>query len=820
MESLKRKKKQLPAEPQRIFEQLEKLQLAKDEIENKFNIIFDNAPLAIFIEDLDGNVTDCNQAAVRMTGYDKTDLLRMNARDLVLEEVARMFPNLIESLQEGGSYFTETFNVRRNGEIFPVEVCIRLFELKKKQLLLVMIRDLTDHKRREKFQAATYKISEAATATRNLDELFRSIHAIIGELMPARNFYIAMHRADSQTIHFPYFVDEYDVPPPPRQEGKGLTEYVIRTGLSLLANRETFAELEELGEIEPIGQPAVSWLGTPLKTEDRIIGALVVQSYTESQNYGEEEKSILAFVSEQVAMVIERKQAEEALAEEKERLAVTLRSIGDGVITTYTDGSIMLLNRAAEDLTGWQEAQAVGKPLTEVFRILDAKTRKAADNPVEKVVCGACVHTIGEHTLLVKRDGSERLISDSAAPIRDRESKIIGVVLVFRDITEKQKHEDERSRTQKIESLGILAGGIAHDFNNILTAILGNIALVKMSLKPEDKQYERLNESEKAALRARDLTQELLTFSKGGEPIRRTTAISDLIREATQFALRGSNVTYNILMAENLWPVSIDEGQIRRAIHNIVTNADQAMLGGGSIEIVVENVLAENEKVKTLPPGKFVKITITDHGIGIPPENLPKIFDPYFTTKTIASGLGLATAYSVLKKHHGHIHATSKVGAGSSFSVYLPVSEGPVEAVAAHPEFAPVLGRERKKILLMDDEEIIIDVAGEMLNLLGYDLAVARDGVEALALYTEALEAGQPFAAIIMDLTIPGGMGGRETIKKILEIHPQAKAIVSSGYSNDPVMANYRQYGFLGIMHKPYRIEVLNKILEDVLLQE
>jgi CheY-like chemotaxis protein len=372
---------------------------------------------------------------------------------------------------------------------------------------------------------------------------------------------------------------------------------------------------------------------------------------------------------------------------------------------------------------------------------------------------------------------------------------------VFRDITERQKMEEELVRAQKLESLGNLAGGIAHDFNNILTAILSNSNLAKMYAQ-DNRITDRLTKVEKASLQARELTQQLLTFSKGGAPIKKPTSIAGLIKDSVSFALRGSNVRCHFYIPDGLWSVDIDEGQISQVINNLIINADQAMPEGGIIQVEVENVsLQEN----LLPiRGNYVKLSITDHGVGIPQNYIQKIFDPYFSTKQKGSGLGLSTSYSIIKNHDGYIDVGSEVGVGSTFHVYLPASHNDVDSTGL-PSEQPQKGVGR--ILLMDDEEIILDAACEVLTYLGYTVVTAKDGKEAIDV-------------VIMDLTIPGGMGGKEAISTLLEIDPHVKAIVASGYSTDPIMAHYREYGFKGVVTKPYSIEDLSKTVRTVLEED
>lgn len=512
--------------------------------------------------------------------------------------------------------------------------------------------------------------------------------------------------------------------------------------------------------------------------------------------------------------ITERKRAEEALEAEKERLAVTLRSIGDGVITTDMGGRIILMNRVAEQLTGWSQKESRGLPLAEIFTIVDESTRKRCESPFDRVLASGGVIELPANAVLIARDGTERIIADSGAPIRDRESRIIGVVLVFRDITEKKRMEEEILRTQKLESIGVLAGGIAHDFNNLLTAILGYISLAKILLPPEHEVSDQLTEAENASLRARDLTQQLLTFSKGGAPVRKTASAGELIRDTTRFALSGSNVRCEFAIAENLRPVEIDVGQISRVIHNLVINADQAMATGGTIRIACDEVMLAAGEVQPLPEGTYLRIVVDDRGAGIPADHLPRIFDPYFTTKEKGKGLGLATAHSIIRSHDGQITVDSEPGVGTTFAVYLPVS--PVQLPAREKEGDNVqTGRGR--VLIMDDEEMVRGVAGRLLNHFGYEVTFARDGVEAIDLYARAGESGCPFDVVLMDLTIPGGMGGREAIVRLRELNPDVKAIASSGYSNDPIMADFRAYGFSGVLSKPYRSAEMAKVLAEVL---
>jgi|GEM_PF-3089262 len=520
----------------------------------------------------------------------------------------------------------------------------------------------------------------------------------------------------------------------------------------------------------------------------------------------------------------ERSLIQNTLAAEKERLKVTLHSIGDGVISTDIHGNIVMLNPVAAQLTGCaSEEEAAGRPLSEVFNIVNEKTGEPCQNPVEKVLSTGKIVGLANHTVLIAKDGAKRSIADSAAPILDK-GAIMGVVLVFRDVTEKIRMEEELVKVEKLESVGVLAGGIAHDFNNILAAILGNINLALYSLSPESDKVSRLLKSaEKASLRAKDLTQQLLTFAKGGAPIKKLANFLEVIRDSSEFALRGSHIKCHYQIPTDLWHLEIDTGQISQVVQNLIINAGHAMPNGGEITITCENFAHNNEQIAGLSPGNYVKTTIADTGVGIPADLIDRVFDPYFTTKETGSGLGLAVTNSIIHKHNGEITVESSSGKGTTFTIYLPaimdvdVELSPLQLPKTAEAVDESMAAERKKILVMDDEEMLREIAQSMLTHLGYEVTVAKDGKEAIEIYRKGMqEAGEvPPDVVIMDLTIPGGMGGKDAVREILSLDPDGKVIVSSGYSDDPVMANYRDYGFVASVSKPYQLKELQRAIGE-----
>ncbi|HWP93639.1 MAG TPA: response regulator [Thermodesulfobacteriota bacterium] len=521
--------------------------------------------------------------------------------------------------------------------------------------------------------------------------------------------------------------------------------------------------------------------------------------------------------------ITNRKVIEDAFSQEKERLSVILQSIADGLIVTDTRGKIVIMNKVAEEITGWNKEEALNKSVEGIFLIINKRTRKLSENPVDKTIKTGWTGGLNKDTVLITRNKEEKFVSASSSPIRDKEGKIIGVVLVFRDITERKKIDEELLKNQKIESLSTLAEGIAHDFNNILTGILGNVSLAKMYVNPSDKIYKRLTEAERSCFKAAHLTKQLITFSTGGTSTRKVTSVKELLKVSTSFALRGSNVKTEFYLPEDLWSAEIDERQISQVIYNLVINAQQAMDDGGIIKVTAENFTMVSGSELPVREGRYVKITIEDEGVGISEENLSRVFDPYFTTKHKGSGLGLATAYSIVRNHDGYIGVESKLGAGTKVYVYLPATE---EAIPLEEEIIPEGSTEKApygnkaKILVMDDDEIIRKVAAEIISHIGYEVELAKEGGEAVELYRKAKEMNEPFDLVILDLTVPGGMGGRETINRLLDLDPGIKAIVSSGYSNDPVISDFQKYGFMGVVNKPYSIEELGKKIRGVIGRE
>jgi len=410
------------------------------------------------------------------------------------------------------------------------------------------------------------------------------------------------------------------------------------------------------------------------------------------------------------------------------------------------------------------------------------------------------------------RTGKWSYITDRA--IKWLDGRIVRLE-VATDITEKVRTEQELIKAKKLESVGVLAGGIAHDFNNILVGILGNIDLALHDDRLNDDTRNLLRNAEKASYQARGLTRQLLTFAKGGEPVKETASLIEVVQESANFVLHGDKTACEFSFPDNLWFVEIDKGQVSQVVHNIILNASSAMPDGGIVEVSFKNADIVHDH-KMLKKGRYVKISIKDHGIGISTDLLEKIFDPYFSTKKEGSGLGLAISHSIIAKHGGHIAAASTPGQGTTFTIYLPASAD--QTIPQDKSVKETIITQTLKILVMDDEEVVRDILKTLLARMGHEEILAEEGREAIDTYQEAIKRSQPIDLIIMDLTIPGGMGGKEAIHEILAIDPKAKVIVSSGYSNDPIMANFRNYGFSAAIAKPYKMSELTNVINQLLV--
>lgn len=517
--------------------------------------------------------------------------------------------------------------------------------------------------------------------------------------------------------------------------------------------------------------------------------------------------------------ITELKKAEEALRQSEEWFRNLAEHIPGISIQGYrTTGEVVYWNTESVNLFGYSADEAVGKKLTDL--IVSEEIEPMLQRIIE---AGKKVRRSGEiipsgELLLIDKHGRNVPVyaMHTAVLIEGREPLLFCINF---DLSDRKRIEEELLNAKKLEAIGILAGGIAHDFNNLLFVILGNLSMAQMKLSGDEPAFRHFAEAEKACLRAKDLTQKFITFSSGGGPLRNKVSIGEMVENAASLVLSGSNIGNELNIASDLLKADIDEDQMRQVLTGIIANAKEAMPRGGMLYVAAENV--DIREPGPLREGQYVKIVIRDEGVGIPEENLAKIFDPYFSTKYRGSqkgmGFGLAIAHSVIKRHNGQIKVESHLGEGTVVSIMIPASTA--NAVEIHSR-SGVGHLGRKRVLIMDDEEMLVDLLKTMIEHLGFEAGVAMNGEQAIEMYAEAMEKDLKWDVLILDLTVKGGMGGRDTLKKLLYLDPEVKAIVSSGYSSDPIMSDYQSYGFKDILSKPYALDQLKNVLNRVLSGE
>ncbi|MCZ7577401.1 MAG: PAS domain S-box protein [Dehalococcoidia bacterium] len=769
-------------------------------------------PEAVMITRRDGTIVFVNPAFEQMTGYTGDDLVGANPRLLRSGwQGPAFYKEMWDTILGGRMFRGELVNRRKDGTLYIEAMSITPIggDLDGPEYFAYVAQDVTQgrraHERLRLLEAASRAIGEAS----DLSTAYTSVLELVCQLT-RWSYGEAWELTGNQTLRC---VASWFAPDDLLQDFNSVTrQLTLKPGWGLpgrvwvTARPEWDEDVTETGGNFVRGEAArraglKAGFGVPIVSDGEVLAVLAF--FARSRRQDETElAALVSTLGTNLGTLVRRRRAEQSLARERHRLEVTLRSIADGVITTDPEGRVEMLNPVAQELTGWVEEEARGRGLLDVFHIVNEHTREICDNPVDRVLASGNPVELANHTVLIGRHGKEHVIGDSAAPIRDEAGRTEGVVLVFRDETANRRLERELQRANKLESLGVLAGGIAHDFNNALTGIIAHIGLAKLDLPAQTGTHPMLTEAEQACRRATSLTRQLLTFSRGGLPVRRPVAVEQLVRETATFAVTGSPSRCAFDFEPGLAIAEIDEGQVGQVIHNLVLNASQAMPEGGLITVAARNeVVAPGEPCANLEPGRYVRITVSDTGPGMPPEVSDRVFDPYFTTKERGSGLGLAVAYAVAQNHDGTLTLESQPGKGTTFHLYLPAAE--FEAERANESGQPAETR-MADILFMDDEETIRRGMREVLTRLGHTVTLAADGEEAVEMYRQRLGSGRRYDVVILDLTVPGGMGGYEAVAQLRQIDPGVRAIASSGYSDNPVMARAADPGFAGILPKPY----------------
>jgi PAS domain S-box-containing protein len=751
----------------------------------KNQTILNSAMDGFTIVSSEGRFLEVNDTYCRMSGYSIQELLKMGMADVDVNESSKdVVAHNQKITEQGGDRFVSKHR-RKDGTVFDVEVSATYIP-SDGGLLVGFIRDITSQK-------------EAERALLDAEWKFKALF-------------------NNGPIGVAYHSMMYD------ESGKPVDYYFIDANKNYLALTGVDPRGKTVTQAFPgIENDPFDWIGVfgrVAKTGESIhFEQYLVANDRWYDCVGFQYKPdhfVASFVE-----ITARKKAEQQLEERKRLLDTLLANLPVGVFMVEApSGQPLIANEKALELLGRGILPDTNKEnLTEVYEAYKFGTHDrypVEEMPIVRGMYGES--STVEDLLVIRPDGTSKLLGISGTPVLNADNRPWASIVCFQDITDRKEYENEQLKMQKLESLGVLAGGIAHDFNNILTGIIGNISLAKRFIDGSHKSFNALDGAEKASVRATELARQLLTFAKGGEPVKKVVSIQGVVNESVSLVLHGSNVKGNIDIPDSMFPIEADEGQISQVFHNIIINATQAMPGGGMLSISARNKSLDADNSLALSPGLYACISFTDEGCGIADADFNKIFDPYFTTKVSGNGLGLATCRSIITKHGGHIGVTSCVGQGTTFTIHLPsirasAPECP-DGSDAHFSKDHIGGA----ILVMDDEEIIRELAVMMLEEIGYQVTTCSDGVEAIRFYTHARESGVAFQSVIMDLTIPGGMGGKEAAKEILAIDPTACLIVSSGYSNDPIMSDYSSYGFTGAIAKPYMIDELEKLLRSSML--
>lgn len=787
LEALKIELEMRNAEIRQVRDEAERAVNKMLECEESYKIIVENSPNIMMIH-IDGKFVYLNPAAVKQFGIaDQQEYIGKPIIEVVHPDHQTVVKERVDKITNKNTpnLKAEEELLRKDGSSFWVEITGFPSIYEGNNAVYVIAVDITERKTIEN----SLRISEAREKERanELDALMKAVPAVV----------LIARSPDCQIMTGNYTAHELLRLPIDNNFSKNLPENehtshykIFNNGVETPVGKLPVQRAARGEEVKDYEQDIVFDDGTRLT----LLGNAMPLRDHEDKLSG----AVAAFID-----ITKRKQIEETLVSNEQLFRTLCNFAPIGIFQTDAESNAIYMNPRWEQIAGIPAAEAMGSGW---LKVIHPDDREELGREWHDAIATGRMFSY-EHRQVTPQ-GETIWVHASANAIRNPNGTIMGFVGAVEDITELHQSRQEMLKKDKLESIGLLAGGIAHDFNNILTTILGNISLAHIQKQNPEKLQKRLEEAEKATVRAKDLTQQLLTFSRGGEPIMKIVNLADLLKESAGFASHGTAIKIEFVLADDLWLVEADEGQLSQVIHNLILNAVQSMPNGGTVTVGAENIISRQKG------HRYVRITVTDRGIGISEQDQERIFDPYFTTKQSGSGLGLATCFSIIQKHGGRIRVTSKLGVGSTFYVSLPAAEGKCsDDQYAHDNTVQGSGR----VLIMDDEETVREIAQELLEEIGYTVECVANGSDAVELYRKRKEEGSPYSVVILDLTVSGGMGGKEALSKILEIDPNVNAVVSSGYSTDSVMANYQDYGFSAVLSKPYKLEEISSVMQELL---
>jgi two-component system cell cycle sensor histidine kinase/response regulator CckA len=774
------------------------------------------APEAVTILDTNYRIVRINSEFTRLFGYAEEEALGQIVGDLIVPaELRTQSDDMTGALDRGQKVSVETRRRRKDGTLVDVSILGTPVSVGDEIVALYAIyRDISQKKRAEALSSALYRIAEKTSSAEDLEQFYAAIHSIVAELMYARNFYIALYDAATGYLSFPYFVDEEDPRPEPRKLGRGLTEYVLRTGEPLLATPEIFQELMVRGEVDDIGSPSVDWLGVPLKMGATSFGAVVVQSYSEGMRFGEKDKEILTFVSHQLASAIEHKRSEQALRSSEARYRSLVDSAVYGIYRSDQEGRLRDANPALVAMLGYQSAAELVAldPEKDVFlrpdelaRLLkESKSKGRVDNFEAK---------------WKRKDGTIFTVRLSGRAVSGDEMAKDFLELIAEDVTDKRVLEDQFRQAQKMEAVGRLAGGVAHDFNNLLMVISGYTEVLLDKLDETNPLHTKVEAIQQATDRATTLTRQLLAFSRKQLLELKVVDVNAIVQDMERLLrpLIGENIDLSTRLEPNVGRTRADAGQLEQVIMNLVVNAKDAMPAGGKITIQTANAELDDSYRREhtyIQPGPYILLVVSDTGCGMDKETQARIFEPFFTTKEKGkgTGLGLSTVYGIIKQSGGYVFAQSEVGHGTTFRIYLPRVEDAAEPIDTVKTTSGAL-EGTETVLLVEDEESVRQLVAETLASRGYKVIEAENGEQALKLLAARPET---IHLMITDVVMPG-MSGRELARELLKARPHSKVLFLSGYSEDAVLNQGVLEPETEFLQKPFTLQNLARKVREIL---
>jgi len=775
------------------------------------------APEAISILDTQYNITRVNGEFTRIFGFRPEEALGRPIDSLIVPPDRSAETRWIaEMLEKGQKVALETKRQRRDGSLVDVFIsCAPVVIGGKHVAVYALYRDISEQKGAESLSSALYRIAEKTSSVEHLQQFYAAIHCIVGELMYAHNFYIAVFDPLTQLISFPYFVDEADARPAPKKPGKGLTEYVLRTGEPLLCTEEVFEELRERGEVELIGAPSLDWLGIPLKAGNNTFGVLVVQSYTENVRFGEKDKEILTFVSQQLASAIEHKRNEDALRSSEARYRSLVQSAVYGIYRSSLEGKFLDVNPALVTMLGYSTADEVLAldPKHGVFLDPDEQARLMAE-----FGRGACVDNI--EVRWKRKDGNAITVRLSGRVVNSPDETADVLEIIAEDVTERRVLENQFRQAQKMEAVGRLAGGVAHDFNNLLMVISGYTEVLLERTTRDNSLYPKIEAIHQATERATSLTRQLLAFSRKQLLELKVVDVNVIVADMERLLrpLIGENIELHTRLAADLGRTRADAGQIEQVIMNLVVNSKDALPKGGKITIQTANANLGHDELRReysyIQPGPYVMLSVSDTGQGMDKETQARIFEPFFTTKEKGkgTGLGLSTVYGIIKQSGGYVLVQSEPNQGTTFRIYLPRVEDAAEPLSpARVSRSQTGGSET--VLLVEDEESVRQLVRETLEAKGYKILEADNGEAALRIVAQHSDV---IHMLITDVVMPG-MSGRELSARLCASHPQTKVLYLSGYTEDAIVHEGVLEPGSAFLQKPFTLQMLSRKVREVL---